>query len=138
MTSDRTALPVSLLPEGWPRPKGYSNGMMAEGRIITTGGLVGWDEQGRFADGFVAQAEQAFRNIVAVLEAGGAGPEHLVRLTWFVTDIEAYRANLPGIGAAYRATIGRNFPAMAVIGVAALVEPAAMIEIEATAVIPAA
>ena len=128
--------PVTLNPEGWPRPKGYANGMMGRGTVVVTGGLVGWDSEERFADGFVAQARQVFENIVAVLAAGGAGPEHLIRMTWYVVDLEEYRCNLAELGAAYRETLGRNFPAMAVVGVAGLVEPAARLEIEATALIP--
>lgn len=125
-----------LLPEGWPRPKGYSNGMVAEGRIVVTGGVVGWDAAGRFASGFVAQARQTFENIAAILGEAGAGPEHLVRLTWYVTDIEEYRAAGRDLGAAYRAVFGRHFPAMAAVQVVRLVEPEARIEIEATAVLP--
>ncbi len=128
--------PTTLNPEGWPRPKGYSNGMMGRGTVVVTGGLVGWDSQERFADGFVAQARQIFENIVAILAAGGAGPEHLIRLTWYVVDLDEYRNSLPALGAAYRDVIGRNFPAMAVLGVSGLVEPAARLEIEATALIP--
>ena len=128
--------PVAVLPKGWPRPKGYANAMRARGTVLVTGGLVGWDAAGTFAAGFVRQVRQVLENVRAVLEAGGARPEHLVRLTWYVTDIDAYRANLPAIGAAYRDVLGRHFPAMAVIGVSTLVEPAAMVEIEATAIVP--
>ena len=131
-----TERPVTLNPEGWPRPRGYANGMMGRGTVVVTGGLVGWDAEERFADGFVAQARQIFENIVAVLAAGGAGPEHLIRLTWYVVDLDEYRGNLPGLGAAYREVLGRNFPAMAVVGVSGLVEPLARLEIEATALIP--
>jgi enamine deaminase RidA (YjgF/YER057c/UK114 family) len=98
---------------------------------------VDWDEQGRFvSDDFVPQVRRALENVVAVLAAGGAGPEHIVRLTWYVTDKAAYLANLPEIGLAYRATIGRHYPAMSVVAVSALVEDRARVEIEATAVIP--
>jgi enamine deaminase RidA (YjgF/YER057c/UK114 family) len=128
--------PITLNPEGWPRPRGYANGMMGRGTVVVTGGLVGWDAQERFAEGFVAQARQIFENIIAVLAAGGAGPEHLIRLTWYVVDLDEYRASLPALGAAYRETLGRNFPAMAVVGVSGLVETAARLEIEATALIP--
>lgn len=128
--------PVALQPEGWPRPRGYANGMMARGTLVVTGGVVGWDAQEQFPQGLVAQTRQALANIVAVLAAGGARPEHLVRMTWYVTDIAAYRSSLPEIGAAYRETIGRHFPAMALLQVVSLVEPAACVEIEATAVIP--
>lgn len=128
--------PVTLQPEGWPTPRGYANGMMASGRVIVTGGVVGWDETERFPDGFAAQARQAFANIRTILAAGGAEPRHLVRLTWYVTDVEAYRAAVKEVGAAYREIFGRHFPTMAVIGVSRLVEPKAMVEIEATAVLP--
>jgi enamine deaminase RidA (YjgF/YER057c/UK114 family) len=127
----------SLLPEGWPRPKGYSNGMKASGTFVFTGGVIGWDEREVLADGFIAQVQQVLVNIKAILRAGGAGPEHLVRLTWYVTDMEAYLQNLRSIGQAYRATFGAHYPAMALMQVVRLVEPAAMIEIEATAIIPA-
>ncbi len=128
--------PVTLNPDGWPRPRGYANGMKGRGTVLVTGGLIGWDAEERIADGFVAQARQIFENIVAVLAAGGAGPEHLIRMTWYVVDLDEYRGSLPALGAAYREVIGRNFPAMAVVGVSGLVEPAARLEIEATALIP--
>lgn len=128
--------PVAVQPKGWPQPRGYANGMKARGTLLVTGGLVGWDTEGRFPQGLVAQTRQALENVAAVLAAGDSGPEHLVRMTWYVTDIEAYRNNLPAIGAAYRATIGRHFPAMALVQVVSLVEPDALVEIEATAVIP--
>lgn len=127
---------VTLQPPGWPRPKGYANGMAGEGRIVLTGGQIGWDAEGRFAEGLVAQTRQALLNIVAILGETGAGPEHIARLTWYVTDIEAYRNAGKDMGAAWREVMGRNFPAMAVIGVAALVERAALVEIEATAIVP--
>lgn len=127
-----------LQPPDWPRPKGYSNGLMAEGRLVVTGGIVGWDANGRFPAGFVDQAHQCFRNIAAILAEAGAGPEHLVRLTWYVTDIEEYLADAKGLGRAYRDVFGRSFPAMATVQVVRLVERAAKIEIEATAVLPLA
>ena len=127
--------PRPLLPEGWLRPSGYSNGMTAKGRLVVTGGVVGWDLKGQFEDDFVAQTRQTFANIVAILKAGGAEPKHLVRLTWYVTDIDAYTSNLREIGLAYRTAFGRSYPAMAVVQVVRLVEPKAMIEIEATAVV---
>ena len=126
----------AVLPEGWPQPRGYANGMVAEGKVLMTGGLVGWDAGGVFAKGFVAQVGQTLANIKAVVEAGGGKVEDIVRLTWYVTDIEAYRNSLSELGPAYRANFGRHFPAMAVVAVAALVEPEAMVEIEATAVLP--
>jgi len=128
--------PTVLQPEGWPVPRGYSNGMMADGRIIVTGGVVGWNERGTFPDGFVAQARQTLGNIRAILAAGGAGPEHLVRLTWYVTDIDEYSANLRELGRAYRDVIGPHYPAMALVQVVRLVEKEAVVEIEATAVAP--
>ena len=125
-----------LQPSGWPMPKGYANGMAADGRIVVTGGVIGWDKQERLADGFVAQVRQTLQNIAAILAEGGAGPEHLVRLTWYVVDIEEYLANLKALGQAYREIFGAHFPAMALVQVVRLVEKAARVEIEATAVVP--
>ena len=127
---------TALQPPGWPRPRGYSNGMMGRGRIVLVGGQVGWDEQERFAEGFVAQTRQALLNILAVLREAGGGPEHIGRLTWYVVDIEEYRASATALGPVYREVMGRNFPAMALMQVGALVEPAARVEIEATAILP--
>jgi enamine deaminase RidA (YjgF/YER057c/UK114 family) len=124
-----------LLPEGWPRPSGYSNGIEAEGRQVYVAGMIGWDVSGEFPDGFAAQLAQALRNTVAVLAEADAGPEDVVRMTWYVTDLDAYRDDLAGIGRAWREVMGKNFPTMAVVGVTGLVEPAAMIEIETTAVV---
>lgn len=126
-----------LQPADWPRPKGYANGMAAQGRIVLTGGVVGWDESETFPADFVGQAHQCFRNIRAILAEAGAAPQHLVRLTWYVTDMEEYLASPRELGAAYRDVFGRNFPAMATVQVIRLVEKAAKIEIEATAVLPA-
>jgi enamine deaminase RidA (YjgF/YER057c/UK114 family) len=127
----------SLLPPGWPRPKGYANGISATGRTIFTAGVVGWDEQEKFvADTLPAQFAQVLRNIVAILAEDGAGPEHLVRLTCYVTSIDAYRAGLSEIGAAWKAIIGPHYPTMALVEVVRLVEPRALVEIEATAVVP--
>ena len=127
----------ALLPPGWPRPKGYANGISASGRLIATAGVVGWNEREEFeTDDLAGQFRQVLLNTLAILAEDGAGPEHIVRMTWYVTDIEAYRNSLAGIGAAYRELIGRNFPAMAVVGVTALVEPMAKIEIETLAVVP--
>jgi enamine deaminase RidA (YjgF/YER057c/UK114 family) len=127
----------TLLPPGWPRPKGYANGVSATGRVVVTAGVVGWDAEERFASEALAdQFRQVLRNILDILAEDGAGPEHIVRMTCYVTDIAEYRSSLIEIGAAWRETIGRHFPAMAVIGVTALVEPKARIEIEATAVVP--
>lgn len=128
-----------LQPEGWLRPKGYSNGMLAEGRQIYISGQVGWDGQGRFVDGGMgAQVRQTLRNIVDILAEADARPEHLVRLTWYVTSRDEYYAELEEIGRAYREVIGKCYPVMAVVQVVALMEPLAKVEIEATAVIPTA
>lgn len=127
----------AILPEGWPQPRGYANGMVAEGRVLVTGGLVGWDAQGVFAKGFIGQLRQTFHNIRAVVEAGGGRVEDIVRLTWYVTDIATYRTSLKEMGPIYREVFGRHFPAMAVVAVTALVEPEALLEIEATAVVAA-
>jgi enamine deaminase RidA (YjgF/YER057c/UK114 family) len=127
----------ALLPPGWPRPKGYANGMSATGRLIVTAGVVGWTAEERFeTDDLAGQFRQVLLNTLAILAEDGAGPEHIVRMTWYVTDIDAYRSSLPEIGAAYRELIGKNFPAMAVVGVTALVEPRAKIEIETLAMVP--
>jgi enamine deaminase RidA (YjgF/YER057c/UK114 family) len=125
-----------LQPSGWPMPKGYANGMAADGRIVVTGGVIGWDADERLASGFVAQVRQTLGNIKAILAEGGARPEHLVRLTWYVVDIEEYLANLKALGQAYRETFGAHYPAMALVQVVRLVEKAARVEIEATAVVP--
>lgn len=125
-----------LQPSGWPMPKGYANGMAAEGRIVVTGGVIGWDADERLADGFVAQVAQTLSNIAAILAEAGAGPEHLVRLTWYVVDMDEYLTNLKELGKIYRAVFGAHYPAMALVQVVRLVEKAARVEIEATAVIP--
>jgi enamine deaminase RidA (YjgF/YER057c/UK114 family) len=117
-------------------PKGYANGMAADGRIVVTGGVIGWDAEERLADGFVAQVRQTLGNIKAILAAGGARPEHLVRLTWYVVDIEEYLANLKALGKIYREVFGAHYPAMALVQVVRLVEKTARVEIEATAVVP--
>ena len=119
-------------PEGWPKPKGYASGIVANGFVFVSG-QVGWNAQGRFASGLVAQVRQALENVVTVLRAAGSGPECIVRLTWYVTEKSAYLAEQRAIGAAYRETIGRHFPPMSVVEVAALVEDEALVEIEATA-----
>jgi len=125
-----------LQPPGWPKPKGYANGIKARGDTVFVGGMVGWDEHERFPAGFVAQTRQALVNILAVLAEGGAGPEHVVRMTWYVRDMDEYLAARPELGTVYRETMGRNFPAMALVEVRRLVEPDARLEIEATAVVP--
>jgi len=127
-----------LQPAGWPRPKGYVNGIAAEGRQVFVAGQIGWDEQQKIAVGLAAQVRQTLLNIVAILDEGGARPEHIVRLTWYVTSRDEYYAELPQIGAAYREVLGRHFPVMAVVQVVGLMEADAKVEIEATAVIPSA
>ena len=128
--------PQVLQPSGWPSPKGYANGMAADGRIVVTGGVIGWDTQGVLPADFIAQVRQTLENIAAILSEGGAKPEHLVRLTWYVVDIEEYLANLKVLGKAYREIFGAHYPAMALVQVVRLVEKAARVEIEATAVVP--
>jgi enamine deaminase RidA (YjgF/YER057c/UK114 family) len=126
-----------LQPPGWAQPKGYSNGVAARGRVVCVSGMVGWDAQGRFhTDDFVGQARQALENIVAVLREAGAGPEHIVRMTWYVLDKREYLASGRELGAAYREVIGRHYPAMSAVQVAGLMEERARVEIEATAIIP--
>ena len=127
----------TLLPPGWPRPSGFSNGISAKGRLIFTAGIIGWDEKGRItAPDIPGQLRQILLNTLAILAEDGARAEHVVRMTWYVVDIDEYRLGLAAIGAAYKEVMGRNFPAMAVVEVGALVEPGARIEIETTAVVP--
>jgi enamine deaminase RidA (YjgF/YER057c/UK114 family) len=135
-TNSKAAGPQVLQPSGWPTPKGYANGMMADGRLVVTGGVIGWNSQGHLASDFVAQVRQALGNISAILAEGGARPEHLVRLTWYVVDMEEYLANLKALGQVYRDIFGAHYPAMALVQVVRLVEKAARVEIEATAVVP--
>jgi len=125
-----------LQPASWPRPRGYANGITAAGETIFLAGQIGWDAEGHFAEGLTAQVRQALANIVTLLAEAEAGPQHIVRLTWYVTDLQAYRTSLSEIGAAYRSVIGRHFPTMSVIGVTELVEQQALVEIEATAAVP--
>ncbi len=130
-----------LLPEGWPRPPGYSNGIAVEAkpgdRIIFIAGQIGWLPEGRFdAHGFPGQFRQALDNVLAVLATGGGGPEHIARMTWYITDREAYKASLKELGEIYRAAMGNNYPVMSVVVVAGLVEDQALVEIEATAIVP--
>lgn len=128
-----------LQPKGWKQPKGYANGVAAEGRLVFTGGMIGWNADEVFeSKEFARQAEQTLRNIVAVLAEAGARPDHIVRMTWYVTDKQAYLACQRELGAAYKRVIGSHFPAMALVQVVALVEDDAMVEIEATAVVPPA
>ncbi len=127
----------SLLPTGWKRPKGYANGISAQGRMVFTAGVVGWDAEEKFvAKDLAGQFRQLLVNTLAILAEDGAGPEHIARMTWYVTSRDDYVASLPQIGEAYRELIGRNFPAMAVVEVSALVEPEALLEIETIAVVP--
>ncbi|MEM7427936.1 MAG: RidA family protein [Pseudomonadota bacterium] len=127
-----------LHPPGWKPAKGYANGVLAEGRLVVTGGQIGWNARQEFeTDDFAGQAEQTLRNIVEILAEAGAAPEHIVRLTWYVTDKHEYLASQKELGAAYQRVIGRHFPAMALVQVVALVEDRAKVEIEATAVLPA-
>lgn len=132
----RPARHAVLQPKGWPKPKGYANGIKARGTFVFVGGQVGWDETGRFPAGFVPQARQALENIVAVLREGRAKPEHIVRLTWYVLDMDEYLGARRDLGLAYRAVMGAHYPAMALIEVGRLFEPEARLEIEATAVVP--
>ena len=127
----------ALLPEGWPRPKGYANGVLAQGRTVFVAGMIGWDAQGVFhSDDFATQVRFALGNVIAVLAAGGAKPEHIARMTWYVTDKREYLAALPQIGRIFRDLIGNYDIAMTAVQVAALIEDRAKVEIEVTAVIP--
>ncbi len=126
-----------LQPPGWAEPKGYANGVMARGALIFVGGQIGWNGDQQFeSDDFIAQTRQALLNIAAVLKAGGAGAEHMVRMTWYVVDRVEYVERLKELGTVYREVMGKNFPAMTCVEVAALVEERAKIEIEVTAVLP--
>jgi enamine deaminase RidA (YjgF/YER057c/UK114 family) len=133
----KSALPQILQPAHWPRPKGFSHGMAATGRVVFVAGQVGWDSAGRFVSERLAdQVKVALENIVTVLAEAGARPEHVTRLVWYVTSRAEYYADLKEVGATYRAVMGRNFPAMSVVQVVALMESEAKVEIEATAVVP--
>ncbi len=126
----------SVLPAGWSRPRGYSNGMLARGSSVHVAGQIGWDQhENMVSDDFVAQFRQALQNVVSVVRAAGGQPQDIVRLTIYATDLDGYRNNVPRIGQAYRAVLGKHFPAMALIGVAGLVEPRAKVEIEAVAIL---
>lgn len=126
-----------LQPDGWPRPRGYANGVSARGRQIFVAGQIGWNERGEIVGSDVTtQARQALRNIVAILASDGANPEHIVRLTWYVTDRQAYLDAAKPLGEAYREVIGAHFPAMTAVEVSALMELGAVVEIEATAIVP--
>ena len=126
-----------LQPEGWARAKGYANGVVAEGRLIILGGQIGWNSNQEFeSDEFIPQFRQTLTNIVTLLGEAGAGPENLVRLTWFITDRDAYLNSQKAMGEVYRDIMGRNYPAMSVVQVVRLIEARALIEIEATAILP--
>ena len=126
-----------LQPPGWASPKGYANGVAAEGKLVFVGGQIGWNRQNRFeCRDLVGQVRQTLQNVVDVLAEAGAKPEHVTSMTWYLTDKKEYLANLQGIGKAYREIIGRHFPAMAVVEVTALIEDEAKVEIQATAVVP--
>jgi enamine deaminase RidA (YjgF/YER057c/UK114 family) len=126
-----------LQPPDWAEPKGYANGILARGALLFVGGQIGWNAKQEFeSDDFIAQTRQALQNIQPVLQAGGAGPEHMVRMTWYVVDRVEYGARLKELGGAYREVMGKNFPAMTCVEVAALVEDRAKVEIEVTAVVP--
>lgn len=126
-----------LQPPDWAKPKGYANGVIARGAMIFVGGQIGWNAAQQFeSDDFIAQTRQVLINIAAILKAGGAGPEHMVRMTWYVTDRFEYNARLKELGGVYREVMGKNFPAMTCVEVAGLVEARAHIEIEVTAVLP--
>jgi enamine deaminase RidA (YjgF/YER057c/UK114 family) len=126
-----------LQPEGWMPPRGYANGVAARGTMVFVGGQVGWSGDQQFrTDDFIGQVEQALRNVLAVLHEAGAGPQHMVRMTWYIVDRDEYVARLKELGAVYREVMGRNFPAMSCVEVSRLVEPRAQVEIEVTAVIP--
>ncbi|WP_420430433.1 RidA family protein [Kordiimonas sp.] len=127
----------TLLPEGWPRPSGYSNGVMAEGRMVFIAGQIGWTKDMVFeASDFLGQLRQTLENTLAILAEAGAGPEHITRMTWYVTSRDEYLANLSGMGAVWRELMGKNYPTMACVEVSGLMEARAKIEIETTAVLP--
>jgi enamine deaminase RidA (YjgF/YER057c/UK114 family) len=137
MTHDDPAHARAILPDGWKRPRGYSNGMAARGEILAIAGMIGWDEHERIvSDEFAPQFRQALTNVLAVVAAAGGRPEHVISLTAYVTDKREYIADLGAVGAAYRALMGRHFPAMALVEVSALVEPRAKVEIQGLAVLP--
>ncbi|HEX9329270.1 MAG TPA: RidA family protein [Reyranella sp.] len=128
---------TTLQPAGWAKPKGYANGVAAQGRFVFVGGQIGWNGQSQFeTDALVGQVRQTLQNVVDVLAEAGARPEHVVSLTWYLTDKKDYLSNLEGIGKVYREVMGRHFPAMAVVQVTALVEDRAKVEIQAMAVVP--
>ena len=126
-----------IQPPGWPKPKGYSNGIVAKGRLVFVAGQVGWNAQEKFeTSDFAGQARQALKNIVAILAEAGAGPEHICRMDWFLADVKEYNASLKELGAAYRELIGKHYPVMTAVQVGGFVETGAKLEIEVTAVLP--
>ena len=125
-----------LQPPGWPQPKGYANGIKARGDMLFIGGMIGWDERERFPEDFVGQTRQLLANILAVLKEGGAAPRHIVRMTWYVRDMDEYLKSRPALGNVWREVMGDHYPAMALVAVTRLVEPEARLEIETTAVVP--
>jgi enamine deaminase RidA (YjgF/YER057c/UK114 family) len=125
-----------LHPSGWPQPKGYANGIKARGDLLFIGGMVGWDKHGHFPVDFVGQTRLLLANIIAVLAEGGASPRHIVRMTWYVRDMDEYLKARPALGDVYREVMGDHYPAMALVAVTRLVEPDARLEIETTAVVP--
>ena len=126
-----------IQPEGWARPRGYSNGVLAEGRVLALGGQIGWNAQQEFeTDTFLGQFDQTLANVRSILDAAGAGPEHLIQMTIYVTDLDVYRQSLSALGPIWKRHLGRNYPAMALVGVVGLVEPRALLEIESLAVLP--
>ncbi|HEY4249635.1 MAG TPA: RidA family protein, partial [Roseomonas sp.] len=124
-----------LQPPLWPQPHGFAHGLAGSGRIVVLSGQVGADEHGHYAEGFTAQTLQALRNIITLVREAGGGPEHVARLTWYVTDLDLYRAALRELGPAWRSVMGRHYPAITILNVTALLEPASLLEIEATAII---
>jgi enamine deaminase RidA (YjgF/YER057c/UK114 family) len=137
MTDTRDATLTVLQPPGWARPRGYSNGIAAYGRMVFVAGQIGWDENCRLVSGdFAEQTKQALRNVVAVLKEAGAGPEHIARMTWYITDKREYLAASKAVGQAYREIIGAHYPVMTAVQVSALIEDEAKVEIEVTAVLP--
>jgi enamine deaminase RidA (YjgF/YER057c/UK114 family) len=136
--SNKVANSKTLNPKEWPRPSGYSNVVVAEGRIVTIAGQIGWDPRAEelVSDDFVQQSRQALANVLTALEAAGCGPENLIRLTWYITDRDAYLKNGKPLGKAYQEELGKNYPAMSVVVVAGLLEKGAKVEIEATAILP--
>ncbi len=130
------SLLTALQPRDWPQARGYAHGMAGTGRMVLISGQVGSDAHDRFGADFASQVQQALQNVLAILAEAGGGPEHIARLTWYVLDMEEYRASLGDLGLAYRAVMGRHFPAMTLVQVSGLVEPEARVEIEATAILP--